>query len=274
MTEKQSCDFPEFNSHTREVWNEIAEWWDDQIGEGNAFQDLLIEPATLRLLDLKAGERVLDVACGAGRFARRMADLGATVIAIDQAENFITRAKQRSGENTERLSFQVCSAANKKSLLALSREKFDAVVCTMALMDMATIEPLISSLPDLLKPGGRFVFTITHPVFNSGTSRMTAEQYHENGQLKTRYSVSISDYLTPFQFEGIGVPGQPVSQDYFHRPLSLILNTCFKYGLVLDGIEEPAFRPTDQVKTDLAISWASFNDIPPILAARLRHPIR
>ena len=274
MTEKQSCDFPEFNSHTREVWNEIAEWWDDQIGEGNAFQDLLIEPATLRLLDLKAGERVLDVACGAGRFARRMADLGATVIAIDQAENFITRAKQRSGGNTEHLRFQVCNAADKESLLALSQEKFDAVVCTMALMDMATIEPLISSLPELLKPGGRFVFTISHPVFNSGTSRMTAEQYHENGQLKTRYSVSISDYLTPFQFEGIGVPGQPVSQDYFHRPLSLILNTCFKYGLVLDGIEEPAFRPTDQVKTDLAISWASFNDIPPILAARLRHPIR
>ena len=33
---------------------------------------------------------------------------------------------------------------------------------------MASITPLLSVLPELLKPGGRFVFSVTHPVFNSG----------------------------------------------------------------------------------------------------------
>ncbi len=37
----------------------------------------------------------------------------------------------------------------------------------MALMDMADIEPLFSALRELLKPGGRFVFTVCHPAFNS-----------------------------------------------------------------------------------------------------------
>ena len=73
------------------VWNSIAEWWDDAIGDGNDFQTVLIEPATERMLELQPGETVLDVACGAGRFARRMADLGADVVAIDQSERFINR---------------------------------------------------------------------------------------------------------------------------------------------------------------------------------------
>jgi hypothetical protein len=33
-------------------------------------------------------------------------------------------------------------------------------------MDMASITPLLSVLPQLLRPGGRFVFSVTHPVFN------------------------------------------------------------------------------------------------------------
>lgn len=270
MSEIQSGDFPEFCIPSQKVWNDIAEWWDDQIGEGNAFQDLLIEPATERLLKLKPGELVLDVACGAGRFARRMAALGARVIGIDQAEKFIERAKLKAGKNGDRLDFRVCDAADSESLLSLSQQKFDAVVCTMALMDMASIEPLISSLPKLLKPTGRFVFSLTHPAFNSGSSRMLAEQYTENGQLKTRFSVSISDYIKPFHFEGIGVLGQPVSQHYFHRPLSLIFNTCFSYGLVIDGVEEPTFNQDSEIKSKLVISWASLPNVPPILVARAR----
>jgi 2-polyprenyl-3-methyl-5-hydroxy-6-metoxy-1,4-benzoquinol methylase len=102
MVDKPSPDFPdELNKQAREIWNRLAGWWDDKIGDGNGFQDLLIEPATERLLELRPGERVLDIACGAGRFARRMAELGATVVAIDQADSFIQRACQRTTKNTD-----------------------------------------------------------------------------------------------------------------------------------------------------------------------------
>lgn len=84
------------NEETRRVWDKIAEWWDDRIGDGNRYQDELIEPATERLLEIGSGTTVLDIACGAGRFARRMASLGARVVAFDFSKQFIERAKART----------------------------------------------------------------------------------------------------------------------------------------------------------------------------------
>jgi hypothetical protein len=48
----QSPDFPEFDGVTAAVWDSIAEWFDDRNGDGNVTQDLLVEPAQERLLDL------------------------------------------------------------------------------------------------------------------------------------------------------------------------------------------------------------------------------
>ena len=83
MTDQPSPDFPEYDGQTAGVWDRLAEWWDDRIGDGNDFQDYLIEPASERLLALQPGEQVLDIACGAGRFTRRMAALDAVITAID-----------------------------------------------------------------------------------------------------------------------------------------------------------------------------------------------
>ena len=93
---EQSPDFPEYDGKTAPVWDNIAEWWDDKIGGGSSFQDYLIEPASVRLLDLNPGEKVLDIACGAGRFTRRMATHGIDILAIDHSEKFIKRAKQHT----------------------------------------------------------------------------------------------------------------------------------------------------------------------------------
>ena len=151
MTEQFSPDFPEYDGQTAEVWDRLAEWWDDKIGDGNDFQNYLIEPATERLLSLQPGERVLDIACGAGRFTRRMAALGATITATDHSEKFIKRARERTTENADRIEYLVLNATNSSVLMSLGQARFDAAVCTMALMDMPSIEPLISTLPKLLK---------------------------------------------------------------------------------------------------------------------------
>lgn len=264
---RPSPDFPEYTAPATESWDNLAEWWDDQIGDGNPTQDLLVEPYTERLLELQPGERVLDIACGAGRFARRMADAGAIVTAFDHAERFIKRARERSRGYENRISFHVVNAADPDALLALGRH-FDAAVCTMALMDMAEITPLFATLPQLLKPNGRFVFSITHPVFNTEDARPTIERVPVGTDLVNRYAVSVANYLQPRMEKGIGVPGQPDLQHYFHRPLSLLLNTAFEHGFVLDRLEEPAFPPGTPAQNPL--SQAKFHYIPWVLLARLR----
>lgn len=269
MTTEQSPDFPEYDGKTVRVWNNLAGWWDDQIGNGNTFQDCLIEPSTERLLALKPGERVLDIACGAGRFTRRMASLGAKVTAIDLSGEFITRARERAGENSN-IDYRVVDATDKAALLALGEKRFDAAVCTMALMDMSSIEPLISTLPRLLKPDGRFVFSVLHPAFNSGTARLTAQQTYKDGKLVDEFGITVTDYSRPFAHSGIGVPGQPVPQHYFHRPLSLLFNTCFKHGFVLDGLEEPTLPEKLKADSGPNLNWAKMPNIPPVLVARMR----
>jgi 2-polyprenyl-3-methyl-5-hydroxy-6-metoxy-1,4-benzoquinol methylase len=271
MTENSSPDFPEeINEQTKEIWNRLAGWWDDKIGDGNEFQTLLIEPSTERLLSLQSGERVLDIACGAGRFARRIAELGTMVIAFDHAEAFIQRARQRTVKNTDKISYQVIDATNTGELKSLGKSNFDAAVCTMGLMDMSAIEPLLSTMPYLLKPGGRFVFSVMHPAFNSGMAALIAEEENRDGELKTTFGVKITGYSKPFTYKGIGIPGQPEMQHYFHRPINLLFNTFFKHGFVLDGMEEPTLPAGLEAQSKSSLNWKSINNIPPILVARMR----
>jgi len=72
-------DFPELNAETHEIWEQNAGWWDATTGEGNHWHRSLIAPAVERLLAIQPAERVLELACGNGQFARRLASLGAQV---------------------------------------------------------------------------------------------------------------------------------------------------------------------------------------------------
>jgi hypothetical protein len=85
------------------------------------------------------------------------------------------------------------------------------------------------------------------------------------------YAVKVTKYLHNTPEKGIGIIGQPASQYYFCRPLHVLFNACFRAGLVLDGLEEPAFNyPHDGSQPGRMLSWAHYHEIPPVLVARLR----
>ena len=140
----------------------------------------------------------------------------------------------------------------------------------MALMDMARITPLLSVLPRLLAIDGRFVFSVTHPVFNSGDAHPIGERVRRDREFATEVSMKVTDYLTPRMQFDIGVSGQPVEQHYFHRPMSVLLNVCFDYGLVLDRLEEPALPPSSDPIDQRTISRRNISLLPQVLIARLR----
>ena len=83
MDAEQAQQARALNDEGRELWNRKAEFWDALHGdEGNRFHRTLVSPAVEKLLALQAGERVLDIACGSGVMARRLAQLGALVLAF------------------------------------------------------------------------------------------------------------------------------------------------------------------------------------------------
>jgi 2-polyprenyl-3-methyl-5-hydroxy-6-metoxy-1,4-benzoquinol methylase len=215
------------NDRVKDVWNANAQFWDSKMGEGNTFHKTLIEPIQLKLLDIKPGDSILDLACGNGQFARKMAEFGAKVTAVDFSEQLISIAKSKS---SHQIDYQVIDLANKAELEKLPTHSFDAVVCTMALMDMENIDVLINRLPKLLTKNGRFVFSILHPCFHSGENVLVHEQDDSNGELKDRYSVKISNYLIEKSSLGIAMTGQPEPQYYFHRPVSALLRSSRRSG--------------------------------------------
>jgi 2-polyprenyl-3-methyl-5-hydroxy-6-metoxy-1,4-benzoquinol methylase len=252
------------NDKVKAVWDANAQFWDSKMGEGNTFHKTLIEPIQLKLLNIKPSDNILDLACGNGQFARKMAEFGAKVTAVDFSEKFISIAKSKSNNQID---YQVIDLSKKADLDKLPQGCFDAVVCTMALMDMENIDVLISHLPKLLKKDACFVFSILHPCFNSGENVLVQEQDDSGGQVKNRYSVKTSNYLTEKSYLGIGMAGQPQPQYYFHRPVSAILRRLFECGFVLDAYEKPSFS---NLENSVRIYDNVFRHIPPALICRLR----
>jgi 2-polyprenyl-3-methyl-5-hydroxy-6-metoxy-1,4-benzoquinol methylase len=260
------------NLKTRDAWNQNAAFWDERMAEGNDFFQILIWPATERLLGLKPGERVLDIACGNGLTCRRMAAEGAEVVAFDFAEEMIARARQRTSDGSGAITYRVLDGTDESALLALGERSFDGALCNMALFDMAEIQPLMRALARLLRPGGRFVFSVLHPCFNSPHMAHVAEMEDRQGKLVTVYSVKVSGYMTATVERGLAMPGQPKPQVLFHRPLQTLLGAAFDVGFVLDGLEERAFPPDNRGGSTL-LSWSGrYSEIPPVLVARVRLP--
>ena len=263
-------DLGQANIETREVWNENAAFWDERMGEGNDFVEVLTWPATERLLDLQSGERVLDVACGNGLATRRMAAMGADVVACDFASEMVDFARSRTTKNAERIHYHVLDATDENALLALGEGQFDAALCAMALFDMAEIEPLMRALARLLRCGGRFVFSVLHPCFNHARMVHVAEMEDRAGEIVTVYSVKVFGYLTPSIAHGVAIEGQPRPQLYFDRPLQELFGAAFAAGFVLDGLEERSFPP-DHSSGRNPLSWGgNYSEIPAVLVARAR----
>jgi SAM-dependent methyltransferase len=261
-------DIQRANNETRKAWDVNAVFWDQKMGEGNDFVNLLEWPSILRLLDPQDGQCILDIATGNGLTARRLAAIGSRVVAFDFSDELIKLARTHS-PHSSLINYQVLDATDEAALLSLGEYAFDSALCNMALFDMAEIRPLFHALPRLIKPGGVFVFTLTHPAFNNASCVHLAEEMDDEGDIKTVYSVKISRYMTPTQARGLAIRGQPVAQFYFERPLQYYLNLGFQNGFVLDGFEERAF-PLGTLQNDL-LSWGgNFSEIPPVVVARLK----
>ena len=258
------------NNQTREAWNATAQIWDEKMGDdGNDFHRYLVRPAIEKLLQLKPGQRILDIGCGNGLTTRRLASLGAKITGIDFASEMINNARKRTSENKELIEYQVLDATDEAALLKLGENNFDAAVSAMTLMDMAEIEPLFKALIKIIRPRGCFIFAVQHPCFNSIHTILGAELIEKETKIYTEYHVKVKSYIKPSKVKGLAIDNQPTAHIYFHRPLHTLLNTAFKFGFTLDGLEEPTFTPEITTKnTD--ISWSRFSEIPPVIVARLR----
>ncbi len=101
----------------------------------------------LELLMPQPGERILDLGCGDGVLALRLAELGCAVVGVDAAPDMVREARDRG----------VDARLVDGAALPFARE-FDAVFSNAALHWMsADPDAVIAGVARALRPGGRFV---------------------------------------------------------------------------------------------------------------------
>lgn len=255
-------------------WDEIAEHWDEAIGEGNDFQKTLIIPATDRLLGrwIGPGSVVLDACCGNGNYSRRLGRNGCRVVAFDGSAKLIELARRRQRPEHGDVTYHVQDACSEAGLMTLLGEQtLDAAVCSMAMMDLPVLEPLLRAVRRAVRPEGAFVFSVGHPCFHSNESLKTATQSDggdNGGEPYQTFGCLVTRYLTDWPHPSRGLLDQPKPHWMWHRPISALLGSCFNAGWTVDGLVEPAFPIDTRLRSPF--TWARRPEIPPAMVVRLR----
>ncbi|MFP5327385.1 MAG: class I SAM-dependent methyltransferase, partial [Acidimicrobiia bacterium] len=109
-----------------------------------------------RRLEVRAGDRLLDLGCGAGRHAFEAMRLGAEVTAVDLDETELKNAKVLMDD------IEGTGSAVRGSALELPfpDASFDRVIAAEVLEHIPFDEPAIRDLARVLKPGGTIAVTV------------------------------------------------------------------------------------------------------------------
>jgi RluA family pseudouridine synthase len=231
-------------------WNEVSGWYDTMLEEKtNDHYEQVILPGAIELLAPRPGMRILDVACGQGILARRLAAMGASVTGVDAAPRLIEAARKRSpepargGGSPGSIDYHIADA---RDLAALHLSGFDAAACIMALSNIDPLEPALRGIAAALKPGGSLVIIITHPAF-----RAPGESHWGWDDARGRQYRRIDAYLTPFRKDvkmhpgraSAGRSGGELETPTFHRPLSAYVRALSAAGLLIADLREwPSLR--------------------------------
>ncbi|MDR3582378.1 MAG: class I SAM-dependent methyltransferase [Candidatus Pacebacteria bacterium] len=212
-------------------WEHVAEWYDRLLeGDGaGTYQKELILPNLLRLMNLKKSDRVLDLACGQGFFAREFVKTASKVTGADASKALIARAKERE----RGIDWHVAMA---DSLPFLGAGSIDKAVIVLALQNIDDMGAVFRECARVIKPGGMLFFVLNHPAFRIpkasgwGWDEKEKVQYRRVDRYLSELKVPID--MHPGQKSG---GGQTLS---FHRPLQSYFKALGKAGFGVVGMEE------------------------------------
>ncbi len=205
------------------LWSTSAEAWDKAVLE-DVNRIGLLDSRALNLMGKAAGQKVLDVGCGEGRFVRMLLEKGAHAEGLDPIPHFINLAKERCPEATWHL-----GRAEEMDLTG-----YDWVVCYLSLIDVADLAASVAACAKAMVPGGKLLNITLSPFATTRTSAYETDP--ETGEAYIR----MEDYSSS-RPQRVGWKGIEIIN--FHRPLDEQLMCFVNQGLILRHYQEAV--PTD-----------------------------
>ena len=215
-------------SDDSELWEANAGWWQSGFTEG---VDAEYEEQILPWIasELAGAKCVLDVGCGEGQVGRLAVGIAGveTVVGVDPTWAQVVEAARRGGG--------VIAGQASADGLPFASAAFDAAVACLVFEHITDVDAAVSEVARVLRPGGRFLFLLNHPLLQTPGSgwiddTILGEQYWRIGP----YLVE-DDSLEEVE-KDVWIP-------FIHRPLSRYVNAMSACGLLVTRMDEPAPPP-------------------------------
>jgi SAM-dependent methyltransferase len=189
----------------------------------NAYYEL---PAMLSLMPDVAGLKVLDAGCGPGRYSEWLIEHGADVLAVDASPKMIELANRRLKGRVP-----IKQADLTKPLDFLEDAFFDLVLCPLVLDYIEDLRRLFREFHRVLKVGGFFLFSLSHPFSDCNVDRQTS--YFDTEEIGMVWNGFATKVYMP----------------NIRRPMAELINPLLETGFQLDHMLEPlptlAFKAAD-----------------------------
>ncbi len=219
------------------AYDDIAEWYENEflklqrsMADDHEFADRIgVDQALVELLGEGSGI-CLEVGCGTGIYADRVASLGWTPVGIDISSGMLGFAKDR-----------LAVAHSDGCELPFATDSVPAVISVMTHTDAPDYPQMLREMTRVLKPGGVLVHVGVHPCFCGSFADRTDAP---NVTVRPGY---LESGWTPAKGPEAGTLGQngqvrdKVGAGHF--ALADLLNLFPKNGLTVDRLFE-GFEPT------------------------------
>ncbi len=211
-------------------WDDVAlaRWWVSEFTDG--VDPEYTEQIIPLIVDRLGGaRRVLDLGTGEGQVARALAAAGTTVVGIDPFAEQIRQAATRAGGPA----YVRCEAA----ALGLGDRTVDGVVACLVFEHIDDVDSAIAEVARVLRPGGRFLLLLNHPLLQTPDSGWIDDQILDPPEQYWRIGPYLSEAVT------VEEVGKDIFVKFIHRPLHRYVNALAAAGLTLRRLDEPAPPP-------------------------------
>jgi SAM-dependent methyltransferase len=211
---------------SRTWWDSAATDYQAEHGEFLGDADFLwcpegLRETTARLLGDVAGRRVLEVGAGAAQCSRWLVGQGAHPVASDVSGGQLAHARQLSAKTGIDVPLVLADAQQ----LPFAGATFDVAFAAYgAVPFVADSGAVMAEVARVLRPGGRWVFSVTHPI-----------RWDDPGPGGLVAKTSYFDRRPYVEQDEAGVP----TYVEHHRTLGDRIRELLAAGLVLDDLIEP-----------------------------------
>ncbi|MEW9678473.1 class I SAM-dependent methyltransferase [Pseudomonas sp. TE50-2] len=186
-------------------------------------------PAMQAQLPQLSDLHVLDIGCGFGDFARLARSRGAaTVTGVDVSARMIKEARALTDDPW--ISYHQAAIEDFVPV----EDSFNLVVSSMALHYVADYVQVIDRIYRALKPGGRLVFSVEHPICTAAPIGWITDESGNLGHWPIDRYGDESIRSTRWFVDGVFK---------YHRTVATYVNTLLQAGFQLLHLGEPAPEP-------------------------------